>query len=64
MKTLKSHPNLFLHEHIAQVKLAMEGIWQWHSEKVIAEEKVKWLSIKLTSLHDTGKGSTHSRIYQ
>ena len=56
MKALKSHPNLFLHEHIAQVRLAMEGIWQWHSEKVVSE-KVKWLSIKLASLHDTGKGS-------
>ena len=56
MKTLKSHLDLFLHQHIAQVKLAMEGIWQWHSEKVVAE-KVKWLSMKLASLHDTGKGS-------
>jgi len=56
MKTFKSHPDLFLHQHIAQVKLAMEGIWQWHSEKVVAE-KVKWLSMKLASLHDTGKGS-------
>lgn len=56
MKTLKSHPDLFLHEHIAQVRLAMEGIWQWHSEKVVTE-KVKWLSMKLASLHDTGKGS-------
>ena len=56
MKALKSHPNLFLHQHIAQVKLATEGIWQWHSEKVVTE-KVKWLSMKLASLHDTGKGS-------
>ena len=56
MKILKSHPNLFLHEHIAQVKLAMEGIWQWHSKKVVTE-KVKCLSIKLASLHDMGKGS-------
>jgi len=56
MKSLKSHPNLFLHEHIDQVKLAMEGIWQWHSEKVITE-KIKWLSVKTAALHDTGKGS-------
>jgi len=56
MKALKSHPNLFLHQHIAQVKLATEGIWQWHSEKVVTE-KVKWLSMKLASLHDSGKGS-------
>ena len=56
MKALKSHPNLFLHEHIAQVRLAMEGIWQWHSEKVISEKR-KWLSMKLISLHDVGKGS-------
>lgn len=56
MKKLKSHPNLFLHQHIAQVKLAAEGIWQWHSDQVVSE-KVKWLTIKLISLHDMGKGS-------
>lgn len=56
MKNLKSHPNLFLYQHIAHVKLAAEGIWQWHTEKVVIE-KVKWLTMELISLHDTGKAS-------
>ncbi len=56
MKSLKSHPDLFLREHIAQIELAMDGIWQWHSEKLVSE-KVKWLSRKLARLHDLGKGS-------
>ena len=56
MKNLKSHPDLFLREHIAQVQLAMDGIWQWHSEKLVSE-KVKVLSRKLAQLHDLGKGS-------
>mgnify|MGYP000663302113 CR=1 FL=1 len=57
MKVLKSHPNLLLRDHVAQVKEAMEGIWEWHSKNLISE-RVKWLSLKLASLHDAGKGST------
>ena len=56
MKALKSHPNLLLRDHVAQVKEAMEGIWKWHSKNLISD-KVKWLSLKLASLHDTGKAS-------
>lgn len=56
MKALRSHPDLFLHEHVTQVKEAMKGIWEWHSKGLISK-KVKWLSFNLASLHDSGKGS-------
>ncbi len=62
MKELKSHPNLLLKEHIAQVRLAMEGIRQWHSEKTVSEE-VKRLSELLAVLHDLGKGSDAFQEY-
>ncbi len=62
MKELKSHPDLLLRDHIAQVKDAMEGIWKWHSGKVVSE-KTSWLSFELALLHDVGKASTFFQAY-
>jgi CRISPR-associated endonuclease/helicase Cas3 len=62
MKALKSHPQLLLREHIAQVGLALEGIWQWHSGKLISDE-VRGLSRRLEVLHDLGKGAERFQAY-
>ncbi len=62
MNELKSHPHLLLKEHISQVQLAVEGIWQWHSEKLISED-IKRLTGMLTNLHDAGKGSAAFQEY-
>jgi CRISPR-associated endonuclease/helicase Cas3 len=62
MKGLRSHPDLRLSEHITQVRLAMKGIWQWHSQKLLKEE-VQDLSCKLAGLHDLGKGTKAFQEY-
>jgi CRISPR-associated endonuclease/helicase Cas3 len=62
MNALKSHPQLLLREHIKQVGLALEGIWQWHSGELITEE-VRSLSRRLAVLHDLGKGAERFQAY-
>ncbi|MBF0398835.1 MAG: CRISPR-associated endonuclease Cas3'', partial [Desulfobacterales bacterium] len=62
MNELKSHPQILLKEHIAQVKMAAEGIYQWHSEQLISKE-VKKLSEMLAVLHDVGKSSAAFQEY-
>jgi len=62
MKALKSHPDLLLRHHVAQVKEAIEGIWSWHSRNLITE-KVKWLSSMLAALHDSGKAAAAFQEY-
>jgi len=62
MKGLLSHPNLRLSEHIAQVRLAMEGIWQWHSPALMTEG-IKALALKAVDVHDTGKGTQPFQEY-
>lgn len=62
MIELKSHPHLLLEEHISQVKLAAEGIWKWHSERLISEE-IKRLTYMLITMHDSGKGSEAFQKY-
>ncbi|WP_449244102.1 CRISPR-associated helicase Cas3' [Desulfobacca acetoxidans] len=62
MKDIRSHPDLRLNEHIAQVKLAMEGICQWHSQKLLTGE-MRDLANKLARMHDLGKGTRAFQEY-
>lgn len=64
LKMLRSHydPDLFLHEHINQVISAMEGIWKWHSVKLISPE-IRDYCYKIARFHDTGKGSEAFQLY-
>lgn len=54
---VRSHPHLFLSEHIEQINKALQGIWNWHSSKTITPSTKKLLQ-ELVSLHDLGKGTT------
>jgi len=62
MTNLKSHPDLQLSEHIAQVKSAIESLCCWHSKSVVSPE-IKALLQKVVSLHDTGKGTKAFQEY-
>lgn len=62
MKDLKSHPDLQLAEHIAQVMTATNSLCRWHSNKVISSE-VKKLIRKTVLLHDTGKATEAFQKY-
>ncbi len=62
MINLKSHPDLQLSEHIAQVMTATDGLCQWHSDKVVSPE-IKVLIRKIVSLHDVGKATEAFQKY-
>lgn len=62
MTNLKSHPQLQLREHIAQVMSAVDSICHWHSEEVVSSE-IKMLIQKAVSLHDTGKATKAFQKY-
>ena len=59
---IKSHPHLFLNEHVEQVKKAVEGIWNWHTTETITPA-VKNLLERLAVLHDLGKGTNAFQEY-
>ena len=62
MTNLRSHPNLQLSEHIAQVRSAIDGLCCWHSEGVISQE-IRRLIQKVVCLHDIGKGTAAFQKY-
>jgi len=62
MTDLKSHPDLQLSEHIAQVMSAVESLCDWHSKSVVSPE-IKELIQKVVSLHDIGKGTKAFQKY-
>lgn len=62
MKDLKSHPDLPLSDHIAQVMKAADSLCQWHSNAVISSE-VKEIIHKVILLHDTGKATEAFQKY-
>jgi len=62
MTDLKSHPNLQLLEHIAQVSSAMDGLYNWHSKDVIPF-KTKSLAQKIALFHDIGKATAAFQRY-
>ncbi|MBM4330973.1 MAG: CRISPR-associated helicase Cas3' [Deltaproteobacteria bacterium] len=62
MTKLKSHPDLQLSEHIAQVKSAIDSLCGWHSKSVVSPE-IKALIQKVVSLHDIGKGTKAFQEY-
>ena len=64
LTNLQSHkdPELMLHEHIEQVYAAMQGIWSWHSDKLITSE-VRQLCKDLAHCHDLGKGTSQFQVY-
>lgn len=59
---LKSHPDIFLYQHIEQVKRALNSIWSRHSPETVTEH-IKDLSIKTALLHDLGKGTKAFQEY-
>ena len=62
MTPLRSHPELLLHEHITEVALAAESIFQWHSDNVVTPE-VKETIQKAILLHDVGKATRAFQEY-
>lgn len=62
MTKLKSHPDIQLSDHIAQVKLAADSLCGWHSESVFSA-KDKALIEKIVALHDIGKGTNSFQEY-
>ncbi|HHY29489.1 MAG TPA: CRISPR-associated helicase Cas3' [Syntrophaceticus sp.] len=59
---LKSHPDLYLYQHIEQVERALYSIWSRHSPKTVTE-RIKKLSAKTALLHDLGKGTRAFQKY-
>lgn len=62
MSPFKSHPDLLLSEHIAQILRAFEALQQWHSTELITEE-IKDLFRRVALLHDLGKSSDAFQAY-
>ena len=62
MTDLKSHPNLQLFEHIAQIESAIDSLCGWHSRSVVSPE-IKAIIQKVVSLHDIGKGTKAFQEY-
>ncbi len=62
MTDLKSHPNLQLSEHIAQVSSAVDGLYGWHSKDVITPE-IKKIIQKIIQYHDAGKATSAFQKY-
>ncbi len=56
MINLKSHPDIQLSEHIAQVNSAIDSLCNWHSGSVMSPEIISIVK-KIVSLHDIGKGT-------
>ncbi|MCL0081534.1 CRISPR-associated endonuclease Cas3'', partial [Peptococcaceae bacterium] len=60
---IKSHPEIYLHQHINQIKMVIEqGILPWHSEKTITA-KIKELLDKSAVFHDLGKANQAFQKY-
>ncbi len=62
MTNLKSHPNIQLSEHIAQVMAAADWLCKWHSNEIITPE-IKRLIKRIILLHDTGKATEAFQKY-
>jgi len=56
MRNLKSHPDLQLCEHIAQVGSAIDSLCNWHSKDTISPA-IRVLIQNVVSFHDVGKGT-------
>lgn len=59
---LRSHPHLFLREHLEQVNKALQGILNWHSADTITPT-ISDLLEKIVYLHDLGKGTSAFQEY-
>ena len=60
---LRSHPLLYLYQHIEEIKTAVtEGILKWHSKETITPQ-IKDLLDKSITTHDLGKGSQAFQEY-
>lgn len=59
---LRSHPHLYLHEHLAQVQAAVDAILERHSRDVATEECARQLR-RIVQIHDLGKGSRQFQEY-
>jgi CRISPR-associated endonuclease/helicase Cas3 len=62
MNRLRSHPDIWLKDHVEQVDLALEGLRRWHSPPVLTSE-VQELAKKLGLFHDLGKASQAFQKY-
>lgn len=59
---LKSHPQLFLHEHISQITAALQVLQNHHSARTITQSVQKSLAV-IPALHDTGKATRYFQDY-
>jgi CRISPR-associated endonuclease/helicase Cas3 len=64
MKHLRSHPDLFLFQHIEQMRLVACTIWGRHSHSLRERcaEVWEWIDTSIT-FHDAGKGSEPFQAY-
>jgi CRISPR-associated endonuclease/helicase Cas3 len=62
--SLLSHPHLLLSEHIAQMRVAAQAIWNRHSRALRDHCGAvwDWIDVSIT-FHDTGKGSVQFQGY-
>lgn len=59
---LRSHPHLYLREHLTQVQAAVDAIFKRHSPHVATEQRARQLQ-HLVKMHDLGKGSRQFQQY-
>lgn len=64
MKLLRSHPHLFLFEHLAQMRTAASAIWQGHSQTLRGRcgDAWDWI-IDAVTFHDSGKAGAAFQAY-
>lgn len=64
MRALRSHPHLFLFQHIEQMRLAARAIWSRHSRPLRERcgQVWEWIDDGI-AFHDTGKGGEWFQIY-
>jgi CRISPR-associated endonuclease/helicase Cas3 len=64
MTHLRSHPDLYLFQHIAQMRLVARTIWNRHSPTLRQRcgEVWEWIDDSIT-FHDAGKGSEPFQVY-
>jgi CRISPR-associated endonuclease/helicase Cas3 len=59
---LRSHPHLYIDEHLAQVQAAVDAILARHSASIATDERCQQMR-RIVQIHDLGKGSAQFQEY-
>ena len=61
---LRSHPDLFLFEHLEQMRRAAQAVLNRHSRALLSRcaDVLEWIDVGIT-FHDGGKGSDPFQAY-